>query len=318
MSNELLVTSASVLESQKRELLDFFTPLLKGKRVHFFDVPVHTNTGDSLIMAGTLQLLEELSVTIVSWNSIYHSGIFGANRNSAKVKLGDVIVCQGGGNFGDIYERHQDLRKQTVDLYPQNQVIVFPQSVHFNRQQNLEKDLSFFGEVQNFMICVRDEFSYKTLKDNNIENTFLVPDIATCLVDVLKPSDSKASKSTLNFLRVDVETTRSDETVDSLDWIDINPSFDEKVMYYLRKIAAKSHMLGSSSLWWAIYKRTHRNLIKNATSVFSKYEVIRTDRLHGMILSQLVGRKCERLDNSYGKLIRYASKWFLPTKGTHE
>lgn len=316
---ELVSTPISTLELQRQELINFFKPRLGGKRVHFFDVPVHTNTGDSLIFTGTLKLLKDVNADVVSWCSIYHRNVLKSIARSSKVKPGDVIICQGGGNFGDIYERHQSLRKRVVELYPNNQIILFPQSMHFNSDESLKADLSFFSQAKNFSICVRDEFSFNTLRENGLENSFLVPDIATCLVGHVKASSSPISNTKLNFLRADVESatnTSSKAGSESVDWEDINPKVHESMMYFLRKIATKSSLLGNSKLWWTLFSKAHRGLIGNASRVFSSYETIRTDRLHGMILAQLVERPCERLDNSYGKLIRYAQKW-LSVKEEH-
>ena len=309
--SDLVLTKKSKLQEQSSSLIEFFSTHLSGKNVHFFDVPVHTNTGDSLIFCGTLELLKEMKSKVVSWNSIYHRDVL-AERKCVNIKSDDVIICQGGGNFGDIYERHQNLRKRLVSQYPENKIILFPQSMHFDDPRALENDLTFFGRAKNFYICVRDEYSFDTLKQNGVENAFLVPDIATCLVGKVNSINRPVNKEKLYFLRADVEAVKnSDLSVaeKSVDWEDINPKRYERTMYWLRRFASKSSLIGNSGLWWYLFRLCHRGLISNAVETFSSFRIIQTDRLHGMILSQLIGRPCEKLDNSYGKLRRYAQKW---------
>lgn len=316
MHERKLLAAQHLLIEQKSQLMASLSPLLKQRNVHFFDVSVHTNTGDSLIFAGTMQLLDELDAKVIGWNSIYHRGVLDASsRYWRKVKqridTEDVIICQGGGNFGDIYERHQLLRKLTVSAFADNTIIVFPQSVHFSCEEKLSEDLRIFAAAKNLFICVRDQHSLTTLKNNGIENVLLVPDIATCLVDSINPINTPTGGTVLNFLRADVEATGSqqEDGQPSVDWEDLNPVRCEKNMLWLRKFAGKNGIFGHNRTWWNMFYDTHHALIKNANEHFSQFEVIRTDRLHGMILSQLLGLKCERLDNSYGKLVRYATKW---------
>ena len=60
-----------------------------------------------------------------------------------------------------------------------------------------------------------------------------------------------------------------------------------------------------------IYK--HRmlrdQLIQRAVQHFLKYNAVDTDRLHGLILAQLLNRSVIMRDNSYNKLSNYVETW---------
>lgn len=42
-----------------------------------------------------------------------------------------VILLHGGGNFGDIYGSSQKFRKDVIELYPDNKIIILPQTIYF-------------------------------------------------------------------------------------------------------------------------------------------------------------------------------------------
>ena len=58
-------------------------------------------------------------------------------------------------------------------------------------------------------------------------------------------------------------------------------------------------------------KWQHRSnsLIFRAMNFFYQHNLVYTDRLHGFILSYLLGKNIRLIDNSYGKNIGYYNKW---------
>lgn len=300
----LVQVEKSVIAKHKRQLLEVFTPLLRDKKVVFFDVPVHGNIGDSLIFLGTLQLFKELNVELIDCVSAYEP----SRLIQAEYSEDTVFVFQGGGNFGDIYQIHQQMRLSAIKNFTKNRIVIFPQSMHYEDPKQLIIDVTLMAQHKDLHVCVRDTFSYQELKKNAISNTYLTPDIASVLIDILPRPDLNEDKRLL-FMRKDVEATKTGAN-EGVDWIDITPTYKKMLLSVVRTIVKKNNRLKLPKMTKVLVTFIHKSLVRTALNHFSHFSVIKTDRLHGMILSQLMGIKTEALDNTYGKLARYTNTWF--------
>lgn len=53
-----------------------------------------------------------------------------------KIKKDTIILLQGGGNFGDIWDIHEFKRK-VIRNYPENRIIIFPQTVFYQKKRKI-------------------------------------------------------------------------------------------------------------------------------------------------------------------------------------
>ncbi|WP_282166133.1 polysaccharide pyruvyl transferase family protein [Shewanella japonica] len=297
--------SVSKLLEQKEELLTVFKPLLENKKVFFLDVPVYLNVGDSLIYLGTKELFRLLNVRVLGSISACEP----SRLEKLKVDKDVVFVFQGGGNFGDIYSLHQEFRHLALSRFPDNQFILMPQSIHYNNPNSFKTDCDLYRRHQKFDIFVRDKFSFDKFIFENVNQVKLCPDIATLLVGTFKLPASKVDTK-LFFLRKDIEAVSDTEINNSVDWIDITPKKYLRLLSFTKFIVKKNNRLNVSGLTDYLVSNLHVKLVSNAYSYFSCYGQVRTDRLHGLILSQLLQMNCEALDNKYKKLERYIKRWY--------
>lgn len=85
------------LKSKLIKILDF----IEDKNdVIFVDFPLYHNIGDLLIMAGTMKFFKNNSIRVK-----LHLSAHNLNIDKAITK-NTTIICQGGGNFGDLYDTH--------------------------------------------------------------------------------------------------------------------------------------------------------------------------------------------------------------------
>ncbi|MCB9964453.1 MAG: polysaccharide pyruvyl transferase family protein [Rhodospirillales bacterium] len=289
-------------------LEDEFQPLLAGKAIHYLDTPTHLNVGDLLIMLGTEKLFRQLRVKVKTSVSLRSLNVFRAKHIGPE----EVIVCHGGGNFGDLYQGvqdHQALRLDVVRHYPHHAIIMMPQSVHFERAEKLQETIEVLKQHRNLLIYVRDQYSYDVLAPELGDAVRMMPDMAHMLLGTYQTTRPMIEK-TLVLRRRDEESTTESQAADTFDWDDIFTPADKQfydAFRFLCRIENKMKLaLGSASLWsWYSAK-----IAKRAESLFSRYHVIDTDRLHGAIFGLLNGRDLILRDNSYGKLGRYFSRWF--------
>ena len=288
------------LKNRHRDILK----LINGQPVHLLDVPVYGNVGDLLILKGTETFLKENRVKVVQIASIHNF-----NEN---IQPGEVILFQGGGNFGDLYPVHQLHRESVIAKYRNNRVIVLPQSIHFERPEAFDACAATLQLHPDLHILVRDVGSFKSALQMT-GNCHLMPDMAHQLYS--SKTQPASSGLRLLFQRLDKES--SDQQVDmkwdtKTDW-DLLIADEMKTICFFRRQLERSQKIGLDWLvmrLWLIYKN---RLIAKAEQFFLKHDFVITDRLHGHILASLLNTKNCVLDNSYGKNSGYVNAWTKPS-----
>lgn len=300
--------SNEAMLSQKKDLVELFRPLLENKKVLFCDVPMYGNVGDGLIYLGTLELFKLLNVELLDCITAYEPSRIDETNYPKDV----VVVLQGGGNFGDIYPLHQNFRKQVLSRFKDHKIIHMPQSIHFENETNLIKDAIDFNEHKDFSMFVRDIPSFEQLDKARFANLSLCPDVATLLTNVVVKLPGGDGGEKLYFLRKDKEAVDDSGSITpgAVDWVDIIAPSTKFTFSIAKKVIKYNNRLNIKGLTYLITKYYQSKLVKEALVYFSRYNTVRTDRLHGMIFSQVLGVKCEALDNSYGKLSRYIKAWY--------
>lgn len=272
--------------------------------VHYCDIPVHDNIGDILIMQGTFSFFSREKIKIKSVSSCF-------NFPYEHIREGDVIVFHGGGNFGDIYGLHQKLREKVIEKYKNNRIIILPQTIFFQKSENYQKCCEILSSHKDLHIFVRDEKSFLMSREMSPFN-YLMPDMAHNLwpIDIKNRMDL----GELIINRKDCEKKSISGSVEnnSMDWGDLIGFRKRivnifKIFFYLSgKLGNKKILMVVSCKIWLFYSAY---MVSAAIKEFSKYSVIRSDRLHGHILACLCSIRNEVLDNSYGKNKGYSDLW---------
>ena len=274
------------------------------------DVPYYTNIGDTLIWEGTRDFLASVPFKCKGMYSI-ETFVF------PEIPESDIILLQGGGNFGDVWIRHQVFREKVLEHYPKNRCIVLPQTVYYEKEENLRHSIEVFSRHKRLTVCARDKVSFDFLKANFTNEILLVPDMAFC-IDIRKHLDPfrlEQSKPGLLVKRVDKELGRPDslkevEGMDGIvvsDWPTIengNAFPDRTLLKLLRRLPRSRRLLD-------IYARCFYRwyLIRTGVRFLSPYEKIYTTRLHAAILGILLGKDVVVFDNSYGKNRQFYETW---------
>lgn len=170
----ILITVFLLVNDIKQIIFDTLFPLV-GKRCIMPDLPYYSNVGDLLIWEGMERFLKD-NGTECLWRS-------SVSTFEYKAIPQDVTVCLvGGGNFGDLWRGLQEFKNQIIKLYPNNRVVVFPQSVYYNDMQLCKDDADVLAAHTDIHICVRDKKSFDFLKENFPGcDVVLVPDMALYL-----------------------------------------------------------------------------------------------------------------------------------------
>lgn len=287
----------------------------KSSKILYLDIPLHLNVGDLLIMKGTEQFFKENQYRVVGRYTDKCSREF-VEKNHAKIDRDTIIVLHGGGNFGDLYLHHQILRETVVKLLPNHKVVVLPQTAHFTSFENMRKSAEIMSQHKDLTIFARDINSFNLFKENFTDKVIMCPDMAHAMWNIWpqqKPEDIKREQ--MMMIRKDIEgNTKSpyenNYQSDYVDWEDICTDNDRlffRAMCRGERINNKvpGHLFPTINLW---YKYTDK-LVDRVNDLFLSYGEVVTSRMHGHILSALLGVKTKVLDNSYGKNSGYYESW---------
>ncbi|MBQ9237098.1 MAG: polysaccharide pyruvyl transferase family protein [Prevotella sp.] len=277
----------------------------------YIDLPYHSNIGDTLIWKGT-----ETFLSCLPYKCILRASF--QTFTFPNIDKEVIILMHGGGNFGDLYTPHNKLRRDVVEHYPDNKIIVLPQTVYYEGARNACSDAKIFRKHSKLTICARDRYSYYFLKLFRFsKNILLIPDMAFCidreeLHQMAKPLIGKD----LLFKRVDKEETDlsqssnvlTTQNYDISDW----PMYEggDPLMDKLYSLIAEGKNAEADEYAVNTYLPER---VRVGVELISKYDRVFSNRLHGAILAILLGKETFILDNSYGKNSQYYNTWLKDT-----
>lgn len=296
---------------------------IKEKKICLLDLPNYYNPGDQLIWEGNEQIFEKLGVKIKYRSSLHFF-------NPLKVSKSDCIVLQGGGNFGDLYSKHQKFREYIISTYPDNKIIILPVTIHFSNKINLTKSAKLFSKHKNLVICVRDNNSYKIVEDNFMSSkNYLLPDTAFAIENIEKNIIKKPSNKVLFLRRTDKEKGKnsSKNTINLIKYLDVSdwPTYDQREIklsshlffLYLNRLILKCwkifglHWSEKNDVYGIIKFHSKERQINSAVEFLNQYDLVISTRLHGHILACLLGIPNIMLNNSYGKNKNFYETWMM-------
>ena len=301
----------TVVERQGAALRAVLAPFVApGAPYALLDFPDHANIGDSAIWLGETAVLRELAGRPPAYACSTRN--LDVDRLRRAVPEGPILL-HGGGNFGDIYERHQGFREHVMATFPDRTIVQLPQTIHYRDPARIAataRALTAHGDVH---LLVRDRRSL-ALAERHFGGATLAPDCAPTMGPLAR---RPAETDTLLMLREDVERVRRDgvaalSDAGPVDW----PAEDGRFHARARREAVLRCLLtgrvGRDARRVVLYETLARRRLRRAVRLLSRGRFVVTDRLHGHILCLLLGIPHVALDNDYGKVHAYAREW------THE
>ncbi|MDE6536359.1 MAG: polysaccharide pyruvyl transferase family protein [Muribaculaceae bacterium] len=274
--------------------------------------------GDALIWQGSEDFITSTGHQILSRTS-FKSFTF------PKIRREDVIILNGGGSFGDIWRIIMDFFLKVIQTYPENRILLFPQSVFYENPTLMADDAKILAKHKDLHLIARDTYSFEIFSKNfPANNVYLAPDMAFAInPERLKKWYTFSGKDnmTLYLRRIDKEWVN--ETEISLpeavtsDWPTISsPTFFERIynaavqrsMYHL-----PHNLLINATYWkaldWSARKLILKKYLERASSFLAPFYQIITTRLHVLILGVLLEKNIEYIDNSSKKLSAFVDTW---------
>ena len=296
-----LSTVMGGLKDKLKTILDYIpadAPLV------YLDPPIHLNVGDLLINLGTERFLADNNRKID-----YRFSLLDYKRFQHLIRKDHVLVFHGGGNLGDVWPNHEPLRQALLRAFPDNKAVVLPQTVHV---KNLDRVAEFSGAYREHSDCIiftRDARSHALVRDQFKVRTEMMPDLAHHLWDKADFPAFAPSSGELVLLRKDVEAGERDPSIAYVDWDDLVTRGQYVRHKFLSYSMAFNPLEGLQPGLLNAWYDERDAIIRHCVAKFKGYASVSTDRLHGIILSLLLGKVVNMRDNNYGKLSTYANAW---------
>jgi pyruvyl transferase EpsO len=298
---------AAAVTALTRKAEDALRPLVQPDELcALVGFPDYANVGDSAIWLGECRLLERLGARIA-----YVSDERNFNPRELVQCIGPgPVFIQGGGNLGDIWPHHQVFRESVLRALPGSPVIQLPQSIHFRASSRLAHARAAFQPHPRFKLLVRDRSSLELAQaEFQAAQPELCPDMALGLGLLPRPGPARCDVVTL--------ARSDDELVAGAGARDVPapwPVFDWAREGSLTKVLRRAlrpllRHAPFASRRADVYDRLARHRLAAGLHLLGRGRVVVTDRLHGHVLSLLLGIPHVVLDNSYGKLFGFLEAW---------
>ena len=295
-----------------------------ASRFVIVDVPDHPNVGDSAIFLGEYDFIKahypNASINIVDHRS-YSSGQYHLLESA------DCIFFHGGGNFGDLWMRHQNIRLKIMGQFSHKILIQFPQSIHFDTTEVLERTKKTIAKCQFFTFFARDVVSQQFAIDNFECEVKLTPDMAFCMKKIeRRPSaldvfcllrvDKERLLDNSENIKSKIESNNLTFLID--DWVVESAPIKAKLNRVLCRLMKNLPILNVIIQPWYEKLRVAyaQDNVERGITLLSKGDVVITDRLHAFILSTLLGIENFVFDSRGGKVGNFHNTWSKSFKGS--
>jgi exopolysaccharide biosynthesis predicted pyruvyltransferase EpsI len=293
----------------------------KPPRIVLLDAPDHPNVGDQAILLGELAFLRrhfpQSKLHVASYTT-YHAGLDELIRDA------DLTFLHGGGNFGDIWPQHHEFRLYVLETFRDRRLIQFPQSIFFSDTAALERTQRAIAACADFHLLARDERAFNFAREKLACPTTMCPDMAFSLGPL---TPARPAMDVFCLFRTDKEVLEPKaRAVARLladaglshqieDWLD-EPARAKYFHGILRRLAKRRVATSAvSSYGQYAFEMYARARLKRGIRLLSRGEVVMTDRLHGFILSTLLGRRRFVWDSFDGKISAFHDTWLPDDEG---
>lgn len=252
---------------------------------------------------------------------------------NSDVDKDDFIFIHSSGDFGDLYPKWHSIRKRIISTYPKNKIVQLPVSVFYRNPARFEEDKIFFSDKENLLILCRTMKGYRLLSGNFGCAVKFFPDF----VFYLKPELTGSPRNgALLVLRKDVESESRIQSYEELTryWLKrfrllgrilrkFNYLLLFRFMYFLKKrrlvqsLKSRYKRVVDMDLLISnvdISDNNREAVIDQVLNCFGTFELVVTDRFHGLVFGYLTGTKTMALKGKIGQktLIDYVdfSKFF--------
>jgi len=212
----------------------------------------------------------------------------------------DLIFLHSGGNLGDRGMWSENARRAIIKAFPKNKIVSLPQTIFFSNTDKGRRELAVTREIYNghgdLTVMARDSRSFELAKEYFPAcRTMCVPDFVLYLAGAVGGNKGVPRKNVLLCLRGDPESLLAE--------------CDRKDIYKCVSGFGRDCDQYDTTLKKNIKREERRDELEKAIRLFLGYELVVTDRFHGVIFSVMTETPCVVLGTVDHKLAE-SVKWF--------
>lgn len=290
---------------------EVLAPLIPaGSTCALLGFPTSSNVGDSAIWLGQRVHLARRGVTVAYVSDV---ATYAPGELRRRLPRGPILLS-GGGNLGDMWPEHQRFRETVIRDFPDYPIVQLPQTIHFQESTGLDRVRRILEEHPAFTLLLRDHESLALARRALEVPSALCPDMAFALGPLARPS--AARRPVLWLAREDLEA-RGETALDfsgdvvRIDWLDGEAHGVRRLAKGLRRrLARRTRSLPALARRLAgIREGAAEDHLRRGCALLSSGRAVITDRLHGHVLSLLLGIPHVLLDTRHGKTRAFYETW---------
>lgn len=214
----------------------------------------------------------------------------------------DILFINGGGNMGDVYLAEEEMHRYVVETFPNQKIIIFPQTIYFtdteNGRKELEKSAKVYSRHEGLTLYLRGQESVDFAREHfaNVK-AVLMPD----MVHMLQTNYRFDREGILLCLRDDSEGVLNEEQ---------KKQIETDVMTLTSTVGRTNNMSEVD-----VGRDTRGLVVRGELMRFARHQVVVTDRLHGMIFAAVTGTPCVVLASFNQKIREYYNTFFRDSQG---
>lgn len=287
----MILTKINSKLKKVSQYLNWYRRLHPGKRTaYLLASPTYDNTGDAAIVMGVENVLRMCGYEQVV--EITTAEFWNARRCLRRLMPKNaLIVLNGGGNMGDIYQLEEMNRRTVLEDYPTHRTVIFPQTIFYQEEQNALASIPHYNRG-NITLAAREQTSYEIMKKLYPKaNVILAPD---AVLSMDYSGQQRERSGLVVCFRGDREQKLTDRERDSLT----------------AQLSAQGYDLTITDMMHGaqIPPESRKQIVEEKIRLFAGAQLVITDRLHAMILCAVSGTPCLVFGNNHHK-VRGVYEW---------
>ncbi len=256
-----------------------FIRIGKGPKVFFLGIPIHNNLGDKAqeycIRKWIANNFPNHTVIELPSRNIYDPMFSVMKSLNKHIGREDIIIFESGYNVHDLDARETLAKQIILEAFPDNRIIIMPQTVYFCDPNNEKKVSESFSKANRLLFLARDRVSYEIAnRMMPSKKILLYPDIVTTLIGSYGTNEIRSG--IYLCVRNDSEKLYTSEKLSEL----------KRKLGEFEMVTEGDTSVDCDPYW--LDKHIKQEL-DNIIMQYGKYKLIITDRYHGTIFSLIAG-----------------------------
>ena len=264
------------------------------KKYILFGTPKHGNIGGHAITLAVYQFFKDMGKQIFEVSSFDRKYILPYMQKH--INKEDILMINGGGFMGSLWIEEEKMIRDVFSHFLYHKIVILPQTIYYKEDclgmKEMNTSFKLYNAHQDLVVCTREAISYRFACEHfKMAKVIFVPDMVLYYDNFWSDENRK---NVLFCLRSDSEKSVQEATIQNIK--KIFNQINQQIVYT------------DTVIHKGISKKERNSVFINKLLEFSKYEIIVTDRLHGMIFAALTETPCIVLSN-YNYKVKGVYEW---------